>query len=147
MPSPAPTSRATIGIRSIRSSENLNHKDTEVTETVIGAAIEVHRHLGPGMLESVYEAALAYELVQRGLTVERQKSVPVVYKGLSFDEGFRLDLLVNNQVIVELKCVDALLPIHEPQLLSYLKLTGLKVGLLLNFKVPVLKQGIKRLAN
>jgi len=125
----------------------LNHKDTEVTEVVIGAAIEVHRQLGPGMLESVYETALAYELTQRGLVVERQKAVPVAYKGLNFDEGFRLDLLVNHQVIVELKCVDVLLPIHDAQLLSYLKLTGLKVGLLLNFKVPVLKQGIKRLAN
>ena len=125
----------------------LNHKDTEVTEVVIGAAIEVHRHLGPGMLESVYETALAYELTQRGLVVERPKAVPVAYKGLNFDESFRLDLLVNHQVIVELKCVDVLLPIHDAQLLSYLKLTGLKVGLLLNFKVPVLKQGIKRLAN
>jgi len=99
------------------------------------------------MLESVYEAVLAYELAQRGLEVERQKAVPLVYKELSFDEGYRLDLLVAGQVIVELKCVEALLPIHEAQLLSYLKLTGLKVGLLINFKVSVLKQGIKRLVN
>ncbi|HXA14344.1 MAG TPA: GxxExxY protein [Opitutaceae bacterium] len=125
----------------------MNHGGTEITEAIIGAAIEVHRQLGPGMLESVYEAVLAYEVTQRGLEVERQKAVPLIYKELSFDEGYRLDLLVARQVIVELKCVEALLPIHEAQLLSYLKLTGLKVGLLINFKVPVLKQGIKRLVN
>ena len=125
----------------------MNHGDTEITEKIIGAAIEVHRHLGPGLLESVYEAALAYELNQAGLSVERQKAVPVAYKGLVFEEGYRLDLLVGGQVIVELKCVDVLLPIHEAQVLSYLKLTGLKVALLVNFKVPVLKQGIKRISN
>jgi GxxExxY protein len=125
----------------------LNHGGTEITEAIIGAAIEVHRQLGPGMLESVYETVLAYELAQRGLAVERQRAVPLVYKELNFDEGYRLDLLVAGQVIVELKCVEALLPIHEAQILSYLKLTGLKVGLLINFKVPVLKQGLKRLVN
>jgi GxxExxY protein len=140
------TNRATTGTRVIRSF-NLNHGGTEITEAIIGAAIEVHRHLGPGMLESVYEAALAYELAERGIAVERQKPVPLVYKGLQFEEGYRLDLLVGGAVIVELKCVDAVLPIHEAQLISYLKLTGLKVGLLINFKVPVLKQGIKRLSN
>jgi GxxExxY protein len=125
----------------------MNHGGTEITEKIIGAAIEVHRHLGPGLLESVYEATLAYELAQGGLTVERQKPVPIIYKGLAFEEGYRIDLLVDGAVVVELKCVDALLPIHEAQLLSYLKLTGLKVGLLINFKVPVLKQGIKRISN
>lgn len=125
----------------------MNHGGTEITEVIIGAAIEVHRHLGPGMLESVYEMALAYELAQRGHQVVRQKPVPVAYKGLRFEESFRLDLLVSGAVIVELKCVDAVLPIHEAQLLSYLKLTGLKTGLLINFKVPVLKQGLKRLSN
>jgi GxxExxY protein len=125
----------------------LNHEGTEITEVILGAAIEVHRHLGPGLLESIYEAVLAYELTLRGLAVERQKPVGVAYKELRFDEGFRLDLLVANAVIVELKCVDALLPIHEAQLLSYLKLTGCKVGLLINFKVPVLRQGIKRLVH
>jgi GxxExxY protein len=125
----------------------MNHRDTEVTEKIIGAAIEVHRHLGPGLLESVYEAALAYELTQAGLAVERQKPVSVAYKGLRFDEGYRIDLLIGNAVVVELKCVDSVLPIHEAQLLSYLKLTGLKIGLLINFKVPVLKQGIKRISN
>lgn len=125
----------------------MNHGDTEITEVIIGAAIEVHRHLGPGLLESVYEAALAYEIGQRGLDVQRQKPVPLVYKGLQFDEGYRLDLLVGGKVIVELKCVDAVLPIHEAQVISYLRLTGLKVGLLMNFKVPVLKDGVRRFSN
>lgn len=125
----------------------MNHGDTEITEKIIGAAIEVHRHLGPGLLESVYEAALAYEINQLGLPVERQKPLPIVYKGLRFDEGYRLDLLVAGMVVVELKCVDALLPIHEAQLLSYLNLAGIKVGLLINFKVPMLKNGVKRISN
>ena len=125
----------------------LNDSATAVTEAIIGAAIEVHRQLGPGLLESVYEAALAYELASRGIPVERQKPVPLEYKGLKFDEGFRLDLLIAGQVIIELKTVDAILPVHEAQLLSYLKLTRLKVGLLINFKVPILKSGIKRLVN
>ncbi len=125
----------------------LNHGDTEITEVIIGAAIEVHRHLGPGLLESIYESALAFELAQRGLVAERQKPLPVTYKGLTFEEGYRIDLLVGNQVVIELKCVDTLLPIHEAQLLSYLKLARFKVGLLINFKVPVLKQGIKRISN
>ncbi len=98
-------------------------------------------------MESVYEAVLAYELIQRGLSVERQKPVPITYKTLQFEEGFKIDLLVAGEVIIELKCVDGLLPIHEAQLLSYLKLTSLKVGLLINFKVSVLKNGIKRLSN
>lgn len=122
----------------------MNHRGTEVTEAVIGAAIEVHRHLGPGLLESIYESALAYELSQRDLSVERQKAVPISYKGLKFEEGLRMDLVVQNEVLVELKCVETILPIHEAQVLSYLKLSGLCVGLLLNFKVPVLKQGVKR---
>jgi len=125
----------------------MNHGDTAVTEKIIGAAIEGHRHLGPGLLESVYEAALAYELTQAGLSMERQKPVPVASKGLNFEEGCRLDLLVAGRVGVELKGVDAILPIHEAQLLSCLKLTGFKVGLLVNSKAPVLKQGIKRLSH
>ena len=125
----------------------MNHRDTELTEKIIGAAIEVHRHLGPGLLESVYETALAYEIDRLGIAVERQLALPLTYKGLKFDEGYRLDLVVASAVIVELKCVDAILPIHEAQLLSYLKLTGLKTGLLINFKVPILVQGIKRLSN
>lgn len=116
-----------------------------VTEKIIGAAIEVHRHLGPGLLESTYEACLVYELQAVGLSVERQKSLPVVYKKIKLDQGYRLDLLVENQVIVELKVVEKLTPVHEAQLLSYLKLSGCKVGLLINFNVKLLKYGIKRL--
>lgn len=116
-----------------------------ITEQIIAAAIEVHRALGPGLLESAYEACLVYELVQRGRRVEQQKPLPVVYKGVHLDVGYRLDLLVDGLVIVELKAVDQLLPIHEAQLLSYLKLSGCRVGLLINFNVRLLKDGIRRL--
>ena len=115
-----------------------------ITEDIIGAAIEVHRELGPGLLESTYEACSAYELTQRGLKVERQKPLPVVYKGLKLDIGYRVDLLVEDQVVVELKAVERLEPVPEAQLLSYLRLSGCRVGLL-NFNVKVLKDGIKRL--
>ncbi len=120
---------------------NLN----EITEAVIGAAIAVHRELGPGLLESAYEACLTYELTERGLKVERQKGLPVIYRGVLLDCGYRIDLLVEEQVVVELKTVERVEPIHEAQLLSYLKLSGCKVGLLINFNVKVLKNGIKRL--
>ncbi len=123
----------------------MNHRGTEITERVIGAALEVHRHLGPGLLESTYEAALSHELTLTGLSFERQKALPVTYKGVDLGEAYRLDLLVEREVILELKCVEAFMPIHEAQVLSYLKLTGLSVGLLINFKVPLLKQGIKRI--
>jgi len=115
-----------------------------VTERIIGAAIEVHRHLGPGLLESTYETCLAYELQTAGLKVERQKSLPLIYKSITIDQGYRLDLLVEKQVIVELKAVEKLMPVHEAQLLSYLKLSGCKVGLLINFNVKLLKYGVKR---
>ena len=115
-----------------------------ITGQVIGAAIDVHRTLGPGLLESAYEACLAYELTQNGLHVERQKPLPVVYKQVNLDAGYRLDLLVERRVIVELKSVDSMTPLHKAQLLSYLKLSGLNVGLLINFNVQVLKNGIQR---
>ena len=118
-----------------------------MTEQVIGAAIQVHRALGPGLLESAYEACLAFELVDRGLKVEQQKPLPVVYRQIKLDTGYRLDLLVEGEVIVEVKAVDRLAPIHDAQLLSYLKLSGCKVGLLINFNVKVLKEGIKRIVN
>jgi GxxExxY protein len=117
----------------------------QVTEKIIGAAINVHRALGPGLLESAYEACLAFELVEGGLKVEQQKPIPVIYKTVRLDCGYRLDLLVNNIVIVEIKSVDHMMPIHEAQLLSYLKLSGCKVGLLINFNVKMLKEGIRRL--
>ena len=116
----------------------------QITDQIIGASIDVHLSLGPGLLESAYEACLAYELVQRGLIVEQQKSLPIIYKEVSLDTGYRLDLLVERSVIVELKAVDSLTPLHKAQLLSYLKLSGLKLGLLINFNVRVLKNGIQR---
>jgi len=116
----------------------------KLTEQIIGAAIEVHRHLGPGLLESAYEACLAYELERLGLKVEKQKPLPLIYKDIRLDQGYRIDLLVADQVVVELKVVDALMPVHEAQMLSYLKLSGCKVGLLINFDVKLLKDGICR---
>jgi GxxExxY protein len=116
-----------------------------ITDGIIGSAIRVHSQLGPGLLESVYEACLAYELGKAGFTVERQKTLPVYYDHLIFEEGFKIDLLVNQAVIVELKTVEAILPVHEAQLLTYLRLSGLHIGLLLNFKVRLLKDGIKRM--
>ena len=119
----------------------------KTTETIIGSTIAVHQELGPGLLESAYEACLVYELLQRGLSMQQQKALPVNYRGVKVDCGYRIDLLVENNVIVELKAVERLEPIHEAQLLSYLKLSGYRVGLLINFNVKILKQGIKRLVN
>lgn len=118
-----------------------------VTEAVIGSAIEVHRHLGPGLLESAYEECLCRELSVRRVAFERQKPLPVEYKGAELDCGYRLDLLVEDAVVVELKSVDRLLPIHEAQLLTYLRLGGWHVGLPINFNVPVLKRGIRRMVH
>lgn len=119
----------------------------ELSHSIIGAAIEVHRQLGPGLLESTYETCLAFELRQLGISLERQKELPIVYKGTKLDGNYRLDLLVANQVIVEIKSIDVLSQVHQAQMKSYLKLSGLKLGLLINFKVPVLKQGICRIVN
>jgi GxxExxY protein len=115
-----------------------------LTEKIIGAAIEVHRELGPGLLESAYEAALAHELWLRQIQFERQKEMPVRYKGFLIEVGYRLDLLVENQVIVELKAVTEMHPIFEAQLITYLRLSGHRVGLLINFNVPRLKDGLIR---
>jgi GxxExxY protein len=115
-----------------------------ITEQIIGAAIEVHRVLGPGLLESAYEECLCHELRLRGVAFERQRLLPVAYKGVKFDCGYRLDLLVANAVVVEIKAIESIEPIHEAQLLTYLKLGGWKLGLLINFNVPVLKDGIRR---
>lgn len=116
-----------------------------ITDKVIGAAIEVHRVLGPGLLETAYEECLCYELSCRGLRFERQVSLPVVYKEIKLDCGYRMDLVVEGTVVLELKSVEQLLPIHEAQLLTYLKLRNYVIGLLINFNVPVLKQGIRRI--
>jgi GxxExxY protein len=118
-----------------------------ITEAVIGAAIRVHRELGPGLLESAYEACMAYELAQAGLKVERQKELPVVYRTVNLDCGYRIDLLVEGRVVVELKVVSRLEPVHDAQVISYLKLSGCRIGLLINFHVPILARGIKRFAN
>ena len=115
-----------------------------LTEKIIGAAIEVHRHLGPGLLEATYETCLAYELEKLGLTVERQKILPLVYKEIHLDQGYRLDLLVEQKVIVELKAIEQIMPTHEAQILSYLKFSGCQIGLLINFNVKLLKKGIRR---
>jgi GxxExxY protein len=128
----------------------IHHGDTEarrkllhedLTERVIGAAIEVHRGLGPGLLESAYEECLCHEFHLRGISFERQRPLPVEHKGVKLDCGCRLDLTVENKVILEIKCIEHLLPIHEAQLLTYLKMTGMRVGLFLNFNVPTLIRG------
>jgi GxxExxY protein len=118
-----------------------------LTEMIIGAAIEVHRQLGPGLLESAYEQCLCHELTLRSLNFQRQVPLPVSYKGILLDCGYRIDILVESLVVVELKTVDELHPIHEAQLLTYLKLLKAPVGLLINFQVPLLKDGLKRIAN
>jgi len=118
-----------------------------ISGQIVDAAIHVHMRLGPGLLESVYERILAYELEKRGLSVEQQVPVPIVYDDLRFEEGFRADLIVEQSVAVELKSVETLAPIHSKQLLTYLKLLDYRLGLLINFGSPLLKDGIKRIAN
>ena len=118
--------------------------DKDLTHGIIGAAIEVHRLLGPGLLESAYEECLARELSLRDLRFERQKPVPVVYKDVKLECGYRVDLLVEGRIVVELKAVEALAPIHEAIVLTYLRLSGCSLGLLINFNVPLLKEGIRR---
>ena len=119
--------------------------EKDLTEQIIGAAIEVHRAIGPGLLEAIYEACLAHEFSLRGLSFEHEKSLPVEYKGVKMGCGYRLDFVVEGKVVVELKTVDDFHPVHEAQLLTYLKLTQCKVGLLINFNVPKLKDGIRRM--
>ena len=125
--------------------EARDYPEKDLTERIIGAAIEVHKQLGPGLLESVYQACLARELSLCGIDFEQEKSIPVQYKGVQLDIGYRLDFLVDNKVVVELKTVDELTGTHKAQLLTYLKITGCKVGLLINFNAALLKDGIKRL--
>jgi GxxExxY protein len=136
-------------MRAILTTEAQRHRESEDlkdprTGSIIGAAIEVHRVLGPGLLESAYEECLCHELHLRGLTFERQVDLPVSYKGLQLDCGYKMDLVVDREVVLELKCLERILPVHEAQLLTYLKLSGKRVGLLINFNVPLLTQGIIR---
>ena len=119
----------------------------QISEKIIGCAIKVHKTLGPGLLESTYEVCLIYELQKSGINVLSQLALPVIYDGIKLDAGYRIDLLVEDSIIVELKAVDCLLPIHEAQVLSYLKLSKKKLGLLINFNVKLLVNGVKRLAN
>lgn len=119
----------------------------QLTEKIIGACIEIHKTLGPGLLESAYEECLCHELKSLGFGFERQKPLPVVYKEVRLDCGYRLDLVIEKKIILELKALESLLPIHEAQLLTYLKLTGITLGLLINFNVPVLTKGLKRIVN
>jgi len=121
--------------------------ENELGKQVVDAAVQVHRELGPGLLESVYEVVLARELQQRGLQVERQVSISIEYKGLKFDEGFRADLVVESKVIIELKCVEKLSNAHKKQLLTYLRLSGMRLGYLLNFSEALMKSGITRTVN
>jgi GxxExxY protein len=115
-----------------------------LSKEILGAAIEVHKHLGPGLLESAYEECLSYELIQRGYKIDRQKPIPVVYKEIKLECGCRIDILVQDKIILELKSVDCFNPVHEAQMLTYMKFADKKIGLLINFNVTVLKNGIKR---
>ena len=119
----------------------------KLSSKIIGAAIEVHKKLGPGLLESTYEECLCFEMTLRGLSFKRQEPLPIEYKGTKLDCGYRLDIVVENKVIIELKACDKIEPIHRAQLLTYLKLSGLNLGLLLNFNTPVMRDGIVRIVN
>lgn len=121
--------------------------ENEIGKVLVDSAMKVHKILGPGLLESVYEVALAHELRTRGLAVERQVAFPIVYEGLVFDEGFRADLVIEGLVVVELKSVEKILPVHAKQVLTYLRLSKLRLGFLLNFGMPYLRDGIERIVN
>ena len=122
-------------------------KENKIAKLVVDAAYHAHTKLGPGLLESVYEVVLAYEIENRGLSIDRQVAIPIQYDGLAFDEGFRADMVVEDSVILELKSVELVAPVHKKQLLTYLRLTGKKLGLLLNFGAPLIKKGIFRIVN
>lgn len=121
--------------------------ENEISAAVVDAAIQIHRRLGPGLYESVYEAILAHELVKRGLQIKRQVAVALQYDELTFDEAFKADLLVENKVMIELKSLETLLPVHRTQLLTYIKLANVRLGLLLNFGATFMKDGVERVAN
>jgi len=123
------------------------HRDNDLTEKIIGAAIEVHRHLGPGLLEAVYEECLCYELSQRGLRFQRQVHLPITYKGVKVESAYKMDLVVEDAIVIEIKAIEDMLPVHSAQLLTYLKSSNKRVGLLINFNVPVLRNGLKRIVN
>jgi GxxExxY protein len=121
--------------------------ENEIAREIVDAAYQIHRKLGPGLLESVYETVLAFDLEKRGLNVERQVPVPIVYEGISFNEGYQADLIVENKIIVELKSVEAVAPVHKKQLLTYLRLADKRLGLLINFGSALMRDGISRVVN
>ena len=125
----------------------MNYTENQIGYHVVDGAIKVHRSLGPGLLEKAYESCLAYELNERGLLVQRQKEMPLMYQGVKMGTGYKVDLMINEKVILEIKTVEALLPVHEAQLLTYLRLSGCKLGYLLNFYVPLMREGINRYVN
>ncbi len=127
--------------KNVMAGQNVN----QTTEAIIGSAIEVHKHLGPGLLESAYEECLCHELSLRNIPFQKQVPLPVVYKGTKLDCGYRVDLLVKDEVVVELKAIESILPIHEAQALTYMRLGSWKVGLIINFNTPIVVKGIKRL--
>ncbi len=119
--------------------------EEKLTKEIIGAAMEVHRGLGPGLLESAYEECLCHEFTLRGISFKRQKPLPIEYKSIKLDCGYRIDIVVEDKVILELKCADSITPLHEAQLLTYLRLSGVKIGLILNFHVSFMRDGVKRM--
>lgn len=121
--------------------------ENEISKIIVNTCFQIHIELGPGLLESVYEEILSFELLNLGLTIQRQKALPVIWKTLNMNLGFRADLIVENKVIVEIKSVETIAPVHAKQLLTYLKITGLKLGLLVNFNEPLIKNGITRVVN
>ena len=121
--------------------------ENQISRIVIGKAIEVHKSLGPGLLESAYRECLAYELLNEGLKIEKEKPMPIVYKNIKLNHGYRLDLLVENKLVIELKAVDTIIDVHSAQILTYIKLGGYKLGLLINFNVILLKDGVRRFVN
>jgi len=125
----------------------LSPQEEQIGKAIVNAAYQIHKELGPGLLEKVYEVCMAHELRKIGLDVKRQLAIPIVYDGIQFDEGLRLDLLIDDLVVIELKAVDTLNPVWEAQIISHLKLTGLKLGYLINFNVPIIKNGIRRFRN
>jgi len=136
-----------LSVRKNNNDKNMidnQYKYSNITDAIIGCAIEVHKQLGPGLLESAYEECLAFELQSRGLRFERQKPVPIVYKDIKLDYGYRIDILVEGSVLIELKSVEALNVVHEAQILTYMKFAEIEVGLLINFNVLLLKNGIKK---
>src|SRR5690606_14202023 len=127
--------------------QNYNLTENQIASIIVDCCYHIHIQLGPGLLESVYEEVLFHELVSKGLMVEKQKPLPVIWKNLKLNLGFRTDLIVNNKVIVEIKSVEAIHPVHPKQVLTYLRLTGMKLGLLINFNSPLIKSGITRVVN